>query len=323
MDLSIIIVNWNSAAFVRQCLRTVYANTAGLEFEVVVADNGSLDGCADMVGREFPDVVFIQSSENLGFAGANNLGFQHSKGRNILFLNPDTEVIGLAIQEMSAFLDSTPGAGAVGAKLLNSDSTVQTSCIQAFPSLLNEFLDSDFLRSKFPRARLWGMRPLFEQETTPAVVDAISGACLMIKRSVFEAVGRFSTEYFMYMEDIDLCFKVMRHGLRAYCLATAKVIHHGGRSSDSKPEDGFAAIMMRESRCTYMRLRKSRGHAVAYNCMIGFSAACRVCLLGGIRLVTAGRFRPDSLRTAFRKWEKVLRWACGLETWARRASYGI
>jgi GT2 family glycosyltransferase len=322
MDLSIIIVNWNSVAFLRKCLGTVYANGAGLEFEVVVIDNGSMDGCAEVMAREFPQAVFIQSVDNLGFAGANNVGFQHCEGRNILFLNPDTEIIGPGLRDMSAFLDSTPNAGAVGAMLLNSDGSIQTSCIQAFPSLLGEVLDSEYLRRKFPQARLWGMRQLFEPGNTTAVVDAVSGACLMIKRTVFEAVNGFSTEYFMYMEDIDLCYRATRSGFKTYYLSAAKVIHHGGRSSDAKPEDGFATIMMRESRYTYMRLRKGRGWAAAYSCAIGLSAALRVCLLGGVRVVTVGKLRPEKLRGAFLKWGKVLRWACGLETWANRASYG-
>jgi GT2 family glycosyltransferase len=293
-----------------------------LVFEVIVVDNNSMDGCARVLETEFPGAVLIQSVENLGFGRANNLGFQHCKGRNILFLNPDTEIIGSGVREMSVFLDSTPDAGAVGAKLLNCDGSIQTSCVQAFPSLLNEFLDSEYLRTKFPRARLWGMKPLFEAGNTTAVVDAVSGACLMIKRSIFEAAGGFSCEYFMYMEDIDLCYKAMRDGFKTYYLSSANVIHYGGRSSASTLEDGFATIMMRESRYTYMRLRQGRGWAAAYSCTTALSAALRLGLLGGIRVMTAGRLRPDSLRAALLKWEKVFRWACGLETWASRATYG-
>ena len=138
--LSIVIVNWKSADFLRKCLQSIFANASDMSLEVIVVDNASFDGSAELVEREFPGVHFVQSKENLGFAGANNLGVRSAKGRNLLFLNPDTEVIGTALERMSSFLDATPDAGAVGCKLLNTDGTVQTSCIQPFPTILNQAL---------------------------------------------------------------------------------------------------------------------------------------------------------------------------------------
>src|SRR5262244_2603747 len=113
MDLSIVIVNWNSSSFLRECLRSIYATAASLKFEVIVIDNASFDGSELMVRREFPSVKFIQSTRNLGFAGANNVAFAHSVGRNILFLNPDTEVTGSALSALCSALDAIPDAGAV------------------------------------------------------------------------------------------------------------------------------------------------------------------------------------------------------------------
>ena len=120
MDLSIIIVNWNSAAFTRKCLVSIEANAANLSYEVIVIDNASHDGCGEMI-CPFPHVKFIQSTENVGFAQANNLAFAQSRGRNVLFLNPDTEILGDALQELLIALESMPQAGMVGANLLNSD----------------------------------------------------------------------------------------------------------------------------------------------------------------------------------------------------------
>src|SRR5262249_2706071 len=157
-----------------------------------------------------------QSKKNLGFAGANNAAFAHSRGRNVLFLNPDTEVMGNALSVMCSALDAIPDAGGVGCTLLNSDLSLQTSCIQAFPSILNQTLDFDFLQHLFPKSTLWGMRPLYAPAGPAVTVDIISGACLMVRRITFEQVGQFSTDYFMYAEDMDLCYKFTLAGWRNY-----------------------------------------------------------------------------------------------------------
>src|SRR3989442_14577959 len=121
LDLSIIIVNWKAAGFVRKWLTSIYVNPAGITFEVIVVDNASSDGCGEMIRREFAAVRFVQSWANLGFARANNLGVSQSVGRTLLFLNPDTEVVGTAVARMMACVDAAPDAGVVGPRLLNSD----------------------------------------------------------------------------------------------------------------------------------------------------------------------------------------------------------
>jgi hypothetical protein len=316
-DLSIIIINWNSVDFLRKCLASVYAGTLGLKFQTIVVDNASFDGCGELLGREFPGVIFIQSQENLGFAGANNLGFAHSKGRNILFLNPDTEVIGPALEVMCLFLDSRGEAGAVGGKLLNSDLSIQTSCIQRFPSILNQSLDFDFLRDLFPKSALWGTRPLFTNPATPVPVEVISGACLMAKRTVLEKVGGFSSDYFMYAEDVDLCYEIQQQGWKCYYVPQASVVHHCGRSSNSKPEKSFSAIMMRESTLKFMRKTKGKLYASAYRSSTALVAAFRLLALSAVFLLTAGRLRRNSIKAALAKWVSILRWAVGLEVWVK------
>ncbi|HKR93778.1 MAG TPA: glycosyltransferase, partial [Candidatus Angelobacter sp.] len=132
--------------FTQQCLASITANAGDLHYEVIVIDNASWDGCGEMIRREFPQVMFIQSNQNLGFAGANNLAFSKSTGRKVLFLNPDTEIQGSALQTLLSALESLPDAGMVGARLLNSDRTLQTHCVVALPSILNQTLNSEFLR---------------------------------------------------------------------------------------------------------------------------------------------------------------------------------
>ena len=317
MDLSIIIVNWNSAKFVQNCLPTVYQSAKGIRFEIIVVDNGSGDGCGEMLGRHFPDVRFISSKENLGFARANNLAFGYSTGRNILFLNPDTEAIGSAIVHLVRFLDSTPDAGVVGARLLNSDHSVQTSCVQRFPTIVNRLLDSNYLRRLAPRSSVWGIRPLIENIAGTAAVEVISGACQMLRRDVFEQVGFYDPDYFMYAEDVDLCFKARQKGWKNYYVGDAIVIHHGGKSSEAKSESNFASVMTRESLHKFFAHRRGKVYAATYRAIIGLSALFRLGLLASLMVVTLGRFRRDALSAAMRRWTRIFRWTIGRENWVK------
>jgi len=317
MDLSIIIVNWNSRDYLQKCIASILAVIHGIKFEIVVIDSASFDGCDEMLRQCYPQVRFIQSDQNLGFAKANNEGFKVSRGRNLLFLNPDTELKGDAVQALLRPLESLPNAGAVGTKLLNTDRSIQTSCIQSFPAIVNQILDSEALRQRFPRSRLWGMSPLFEQSAMPAEVDAISGACLMIKRSVFEAVGMFSTDYFMYSEDIDLCFKVWKAGWKTYYVPTANVIHHGGVSSSQSSVNTFSSVMMLESRWRFFRKTKPPIYCKIYRLAMFSSSLIRIGLLLLSWPIMRLRRENSSIEFALKKWGARLRWTLGLEKWVK------
>ena len=320
VELSVIIVNWKSCEFLRKCLASLFANAWKPSWEVVVIDNASYDGCGEMLAAEFPRVRFLQGQENLGFAAANNVAFNDSVGKYVLFLNPDTEVVGAAVQTMLFFLQATPDAGAVGVRLLNTDLTLQTSCIRRFPTILNQALDFDVLRRIFPRASLWGMGPLFAGDNALAAVQAISGACLMVTREAFEQVGQFSTRYFMYSEDVDLCHKLQSAGRRNYYLGAATVVHHGGKSTDNQ-ETGFSAVVMRESRWQFLRQTRGPGYAAAYRWSVGLVAVARLLLLAALVGATLGIFRRASLRAALLRWYKILRWSLGLEGWVGKLQH--
>lgn len=316
MDLSIIIVNWNSAGFLRNCLKSIYRAPRGFDFEVIVIDNASFDGAHELVEQEFPRVKFIESIFNLGFACANNAAFEYSSGRNILFLNPDTEIPGSALETLVSTLDLHPTTGIAGGKLLNSDGSPQTSCVQGFPTIWNQLVDAQLLRRVFPRAKAWGMRPLWKNDGAPADVEVVSGACLMIRRCVFEQVGRFSTAYFMYAEDADLCYKVKQAGWAVTYVPNAEVVHHGGGSSAAQSQ--VAAVRMKQAVCDFIRLRQGSGHAALYRITMAIAASLRLLMLAAVLVFTAGRLRPGSLRTSAAKWISVLRWALGLEARAGR-----
>jgi len=311
IDVSIVIVNWRSAEFLRKCLATIYAQTRSVRFEVIVIDNASFDGSAEIVEREFPRVQFIQAKENLGFAKANNLAFNHSRGRTICFLNPDTEILDAAIENLIDCLESHADAGVVGAKLLNSDLSLQTSCVQSYPTVLNQLLDADFFRRLFPKSSLWGTRPLFEAGQKSALAEVVSGACFLVRRATFEQVAGFTERYFMYAEDVDLCYKAKLAGWNVYYHPEAHVIHHGGQSS-SKNANAFATVMTRQSLYTFLKTTRGKGYAFLYRGSMLIAAVARLLLLAMVMVATLGQFERESVPLAFQKWSSVFQWAIGL-----------
>jgi len=317
MDVSIIIVNWNSAAFLRQCLASIYRNTAGIDFEVIVVENASFDGSREIVDNEFPHAAFIQSHNNLGFAKANNLGVAQARGTRLLFLNPDTEVLGDAVSQMAGVFVQRPDSGAVGCKLLNTDGSLQTSCLLPFPTILNQALSAEALLCVASKIGVWGIKPLFVDMKGIWPVQAISGACLMVNRDTFYTVGGFSSDYFMYTEDIDLCYKIWKAGFINYYANTAEVLHHGGGSSNRRKESSFADIQMSES--VYKFLRKTRGslYANGYRLAMTFVALARIGLISVFFMLSLGMSRSLPLRYSFTKWISILRWSLMLEKWAR------
>jgi len=318
MDLSIIIVNWNSKDYLRKCIDSIVPTTHGIQYEIVVIDNASFDGCDEMLRQYYPHVRFIQGQKNCGFAWANNMAFQKSRGRNLLFLNPDTEVKDSSIEILYDQLINLPNAGIVGATLLNSDGSIQTSCIQAFPTILNQLLDSNALRNLFPEAGLWGMKPLYTGDGHPKQVDAVSGACLMIKKSVFEDVGMFNTEYFMYSEDIDLCFKVREASLNAYYVPKAVILHHGGKSSSNNDSNAFSSVMMLESRWRFFRKTRGTWYGRAYRAGMFCVSSIRILLLVAVMwpvLWISGK--TPSLKNSIHKWKARLEWTLCLEKWVK------
>lgn len=315
MDLSIIIVNWNSKEYLRKCIASILVETHGIEFEIVVIDNASFDGSDEMLREYYPQVRFIQSDKNLGFAKANNAASKISVGRNLLFLNPDTEIEDAAVERLLNLLRSMPSASAVGPKLLNSDKSIQTSCIQSFPTISNQLLDSNALRAIFPRARLWGMKPLFTGNSVPTEVDAVSGACLMIKRSVFESIGMFSSDFFMYSEDIDICYKLKEAGWKTYFVPEAIVVHHGGGSSSKTSGNTFSSVMMLESRWRFFRKTRSLWYCWCYRLTMFSVSILRIGFALLLSLARRLQGKESSMDTVLAKWTARLRWTLGCEDW--------
>ena len=297
-ELSIIIVNWNSTAYLLQCLESIYAQPHAASDEIIVVDNASPDGDVGIVKERYPNVVLIESSANLGFAGANNLGFRSSRGEYVVFLNPDTVLINPAFDLMLQQVKALPSVGAVGCSLLNEDHSVQTSAIQTFPTILNQLLDIDVLRNRYPAFYLWNIAPLFAGGTKPSRVEVISGACVLFKREVFAQIGLFSEEYFMYAEDLDLCCKAAKAGFVNYYIPQAQIIHYGGRSSTVRRR---AVLMKWKSILQYVAKHRGAGYQLAFRAAMACSALVRMMLLIVLVAVSRGA-RRESARGALLKW---------------------
>jgi GT2 family glycosyltransferase len=321
IDLSIIIVNWNSAKFVRECIKSIQLNTPKVSWEVIVVDSGSFDDCGKMLSREFPGAArFVQCKTNVGFSTGNNLGAAYSRGKVLLFLNPDTEVTVGALDSLYSALVDCPKAGIAGSCLLNTDRSLQTSCVQAFPTVLNQVLDAELLRRLFPRSRMWGIMSLFEKTENVQSVEVISGACIMIKRGVFDQVSGFDQRYFMYSEDLDLCYRVQQLGFRNLYVPRACIVHHGGGSSASA-RSMFSVVMMRESVFKFIKIHHGRLQALFYRLALGLSALIRVPLL--IFRIVLRLGSVSSGLSSIKKWIAILRWSAGFESWAAKKSGGL
>lgn len=313
MKLSILIVNWNSKDYLRECLLSIRRTCGGLSPQVVVVDGGSFDGCAEMLTQEFPEVDFIQSPENIGFGRSNNLGFGKVTGDALLLLNPDTELRPGALEVLLENLRYLPEAGLIGARLLNSDESLQLSSVHLLPTAWNIALDSEWVR------RRWWRRKGPPPSAEALEVEAVSGACMMLRSEAFRRLGGFDPRYFMYAEDMDLCFQVRQSGLKIYHAPRARVLHHGGGSSHAQFSK-FSTVMVREALRVYILSNHGRFHGWVYRLLMAISAGLRVLFLLVCWLFAAGESRAAKWISIL-KWWTALRWSLGLEGWAKSRFY--
>lgn len=313
-QLSILIVNWNSKDYLLRCLDSIRRNTHLVRYEVIVVDSGSYDDSAELVARDFPEATFVQSAANVGFGRANNLAAQHAQAAHLLLLNPDTEIAPGAIDELYRIGTSLARLGIAGCRLLNTDGTLQTSCVMPLPTIWNQVFDADVLHRLFYGLPLWVNALSYERCASPASVEALSGACMLLERRLFLSLGGFSPEYFMYAEDLDLCLKSLRAGRQNYYIRSVEILHHGGGSS-CHTRSSFANIMMRRSLNQLLCKLHGRGYAIAYRGVMGLAAVLRLlCLVTLTPSMLLRRFRSPIV-LAGKKWLAILCWSVGLENW--------
>jgi GT2 family glycosyltransferase len=225
-----VILNWNVRDLLDRCLASLRSDRCALE--IIVVDNASHDGSVAMVRANYPHAVVIANAENRGFTGGNNQGIAASHGRCVMVLNPDTEVLGDALDRLVAYLDEHPQVGAIGPQLLNPDRSVQSSR-RRFPTLATAFLESTWLQGVAPRSILRHYYMDDVPPTTTHEVDWLNGACTVFRREVIDRVGVYDAQnFFMYSEELDLCRRIKEAGWQIVYLPEAQVVHYVGQSSD-------------------------------------------------------------------------------------------
>ena len=247
MELSIIIVNWNTREILDECLRSVYASQTSKQFDLWVVDNASSDGSVQMLQDKYPQVQLISNKVNVGFAQANNQAIDKSSGDYVMLLNPDTVVERDVVENLVNFLNENPDVGAVGPRLLNPDGTLQISAYPR-PTLVREFwrlFHLDCLKNL-------GEYPMSEWSPTEIRdVDVLMGACFLIRRKVLSQVGLLDEDFFMYSEEVDLCARIQNYGWRISWVPMVEVIHLGGQSTQQIQQEMF--LQLYQGKIQYFR----------------------------------------------------------------------
>jgi len=235
MDLSISIVNWNNKDFLKRCLDSIYSETEGIKYEVIVADNNSSDGSVEMLRCDFPDVRVISNLENKGYAKANNEIIKVSKGRYILILNPDTLILDNALKKMVDFMDGRMDVGLLGCKIYTSESrnSIQPSAFRRFPTSANDLLYRIIalrLKGAFPGSRLVSRlvdfySPFLRDSSTTQEVAHIVGAAMLVRRQVTERGILLDDSFFSFFEETDWCRRIRRDGWKIYYFPEAEIVH--------------------------------------------------------------------------------------------------
>lgn len=295
-DVSIAILSWNARWYLRRCLASLYdprdpevmaawkracrplpePAEERVTWEVIVVDQESLDGSADMVEREFPAVRLIRQKPNIGFAAGNNLAYRHARGRYFLLLNSDTVVRPGWLTELVRYAEEHPRAGLIGPKLLNPDGSLQYSC-RRFPTLAAGLFRHTPLEWLLPRNPFTGdylMRDWDHNE--PRCVDWLSGACLMARREMIEEIGGLDERYFMYFEDVDWALRARKAGWEVHYVPSPVVLHEIGRSSDRRPRRMI--VMHHESAYRYFCEHSALGRNPLGRLLLAAGLAARAAL---------------------------------------------
>lgn len=257
VDVSIIIVNWNTRDLLRDCLESIYAQTQSISFETIVIDNASSDGSTEMIRQKFPQVIRIENQENRGFAAANNQGMQISKGRYVLLLNPDTIVLDGAIQKAVEYAESHPDAAVVGCQVWLNENEIQKTCF-AFPSFQTALFRAIGLEKLFPKSVLFGREKMgWWDRTSDRDVDVVSGMFMLVGRAAIAQVGLMDEAYFVYAEETDWCYRFRKAGWRCVFTPSARIIHRDGGGKST--EQISVKMYVQQQKSLLIFYRKQRG----------------------------------------------------------------
>lgn len=234
LDLSIIIVSWNTKEYLKGCLKSVEKEKKELSCEVFVVDNASSDGSPEMVKKEFPQVILHANENNVGFARANNQAIQGCRGRYILLLNPDTVVLDSCLKKMFEFMEKHPDVGASGGRILNPEGKVDLfRSAKRFPTPLSKFYVDVHLDKIFPWIRFFGKYAIAGWKRDDVrEVDVLSGAFMFVRSETIQDVGLLDESFFLLAEDLDWCRRIKQKNWKISFNPEAQIIHYGGKSID-------------------------------------------------------------------------------------------
>lgn len=229
IDLSIIIVSYNTKDFLKNCLDSIYKTSKSFSFEIIVVDNASNDSSADLVSKEYKDVILIKNSQNLGFSKANNIGVKKSSGRYVLFLNSDTVIYENTLKYMLDFMDKNKNAGASTCKLIMPNGKIDDASHRGFPTPWSSFTHFSGLSKILGKTKLFGGYNLgYLDLTTVHKIDALAGAFMLVRRKAGEEVGFWDEDYFFYGEDLDFCYMLKQKGFEIYYVPQVSILHYKG-----------------------------------------------------------------------------------------------
>lgn len=236
MDLSIIIVNYKTHDLTLACMQSVFSSATAYKYEIILIDNASNDGIIHSTNEQFPQVICIANTDNVGFSRANNQGIRIAQGRYVLLLNSDTIVQQDTLETMLRFMDANPSVGASGCKIVLPDGSLDKACKRGFPTPSASFYYAFGFSKLFPnipRFNQYQLGYLSPDEAYP--IDSLVGAFMLIRREAIEQVGMLDEEFFMYGEDIDWCYRIKEAGWVNYYYPRTQIVHHKGASSRRKP----------------------------------------------------------------------------------------
>jgi GT2 family glycosyltransferase len=279
IDLSIIIVNWNASDLLERCLNSIFVTNSSICQEVIVVDNASSDGSQELLQVQYPQVKLVTNQENEGFARANNRGLRLAKGRYHLLLNSDAFVHPGTLENMVQFMDGNPEAGVAGCRLYYENGTLQPSCT-GFPTLFTELWQVLWLDRLFPKSRIFGQyRMSYWNFDDVREVDSVMGAFMMLRPEAVVEVGLLDESYFMYSEEVDLCYRMKKAGWKVLFNPDASATHIWGGTSKRIPSR-TSFLRLYQSRIMFFRKHYGSFVAFLYKLVLFLGSSLRVA--GGI-----------------------------------------
>lgn len=237
LNLSVVIVNYNTGHLLADCLRSLLASQGSFTCQVTVVDNGSSDGSTTLVRQKFPQVHPLENQGNMGYAYANNQGLKSRRARYYLLLNPDTILPTDALEKMLAFMEERPEAGIAGPKLVMADGRLDLACRRGFPTPQVSFYRMVGLSRLFPRSRRFARYNLTYLDPDQVTeVDSVVGAFMMIRDEVLRQIGYLDEEFFLYGEDLDFAYRAKEAGWKVYYNPEVTVLHYKRQSSQQNKE---------------------------------------------------------------------------------------